>query len=169
MIKTVLVLTALAAPAAVAQEWSADVNLAAKHVNATESFNEINPGLGVSVSWGEQWRASLSGGVYLNSYSDWSGYALVGLDTRLVDMPAFDLYGGVWAGFAQYGNLVGYADRNGIPRIGDYIMVAGVSASVKFEAVEVVVRYLPAGDKMDGVAGLSLRFLIGQHTSWPAF
>lgn len=158
---TLAIVAAYTTTPATAQEWSVDINLAAKHVNATQEFNELNPGLGVNVSWGKQWRASLSGGVYLNSYSSWSGYALAGLDARLVDMPALDIYAGVWAGFAQYGNLVGYADRNGIPRIGDYIMMAGGSASAKFEAVEVVVRYLPAGDKMDGVAGLSLRFPIG--------
>lgn len=47
--------------------WSVDINLTSLHFGYDRSYNQFNPGIGVSYRWSE--NLSLVAGFYKNSYS----------------------------------------------------------------------------------------------------
>ena len=160
--KHVITALALMASPVVAQDFHGAINLGSKHINATREFNEFNIGAELGVRWGEQWRAGVSGGVFLNSYEHWATYVAADLDYRIYDGEHLDVYAGAFVSFADYPNLSGYADKYGVPRVGAHIMIAGLEATIASErGPEWLVRYVPFGKAMDGVISLSLRFPIG--------
>ncbi|MCF6238540.1 MAG: hypothetical protein L3J79_06975, partial [Candidatus Marinimicrobia bacterium] len=65
-------------------------------------------------------------------------------------------WAGGWLCFAEYQNLAGYADKFGIPRLGNFVLVGGASATVEFERFSIVGLYTPVGNKMDGVLALKI-------------
>ena len=159
--KHLITALALMATPAAAEPYLA-LNLGSHHINATRAFNEANIGVGAGIRWGDGIRAGLSGGVFLNSYSHWSTYVAADLDFRVIDTDGLDVYAGAFVSLVDYPNLVGYADKRGIPRVGSHIMIAGLEASLVPErGPEWLVRYVPVGDKMSGVASFSLRFPFG--------
>jgi len=149
-------------PAKAEPQFYGTVNIASLHINATRDFNEFNPGLGLGVTWGsDTFRYGVEAGFFENSYSHQSTYITTNWRWRVADFENVGLWAGGFVGFADYPNLTGYADKFGIPRIGDHIMIGGFAFTAEFERVNWTLLYTPVGSKMDGVFGLKASFPFG--------
>ena len=134
------------------------INTFSHHFGATRDFNEFNAGIGLGYRWDvNEFRLGVSGGVFLNSYDHWATYVSAEADYRVIDTQGLDVYGGVFIALADYSNLVGYADKIGLPRVGSHIMLGGPSISfAPVQGPEVKLRCLIGGHKMDAVCTASL-------------
>lgn len=127
---TALAALTLATPAIADTQYHASVSLASYHINATRDFNESNFGLGLGVSWGgDIFRYGLEAGFFENSYHHQSTYVSSNWNWKVADFEHVNILIGGYGAFAGYPNLTGYADKYGIPRIGDHIMIGGFTFS----------------------------------------
>ncbi|MCF6304388.1 MAG: hypothetical protein L3J33_03340 [Rhodobacteraceae bacterium] len=152
-----IIVVTFAKPTKADPEFYTSISIASLHVNATRDFNEFNPGIGIGVTWGNDvLRYGLEVGTFRNSYYFQSTYATANWRWRVATLGDVNIWAGGWLGFAEYPNLIGYADKFGIPRIGDFVMVGGASATVEFDRFNIVGLYTPVGNKMDGVLALKI-------------
>lgn len=125
-----LVVTLLLGAMARAAEPFVAINVASHHFDAAQDFEEVNPGLGLGVrqEFGG-WRAEAEVGLYRNSYGDRTIYG-VATGERVFGRFAV----GVFAGLAEYPTQVMHARREGVPVIGDFLTVGGLSATAELNS-----------------------------------
>jgi len=135
-------LASLAAAPAGAEEagrWTpyAAVAIASLHASDQE-FEAFNPGLGLGADYafeGGGWEAGVEGGVYRNSFGKRSIYGLGHVTARVLRFgEATELRAGLFAGLAEYENLVDEAESVGLPTFGDVVPVGG--ALIQFRHAE---------------------------------
>lgn len=121
--------------------WSFDINLTSLHFGYDRSYNQFNPGVGVSYRWND--NVSFVAGFYKNSYSKLTVYA----GAAWLPWEAFDqrLKMGMLAMLAT-----GYEDEGGM----EVTPVAGVAASFNLTEKDALrAFYIPEGISR-GFAGL---------------
>lgn len=152
----ITVLTLLTSPVA-AQDYYGNIHLGSKHLGATRDFNEFNPGLGLGVRWGERFRYGLEAGAFYNSYSEWSTYAATFAQYRVIDGERWDTYLGGAMTFASYPNLVGYADKYGIPRVGNHIGIPSLTVEFDHGDYSIASNVVVGGAKFDALVTVSIK------------
>lgn len=138
-------------------------NIASYHLGASTEFNEVNPGIAIGVSRviGQKTSWELGGeiGFYNNSYNEITRYALANADFRLSRIsPSSEIRAGAFLGLFEYPTVINYANDRGIPTIGNFIMVPGIAAMVRFDSgYDFRVKVAPGGAKSDAI--FSLQFV----------
>ncbi|MBW4708870.1 hypothetical protein KX928_13855 [Roseobacter sp. YSTF-M11] len=139
-----MILAALLPTTALAGPDRLSILLGSEHVNATEDFQEFNPG--VFLTW-EQETFDYSVGAFYNSYEDVSVLASIGYDVEVA--PEFEV--GVFAGLALY---PGEGDRFS-HAIGDVVPLAGFQARYR----NFFTQLIPTNaDSVDAVITFGLTF-----------
>lgn len=139
-------------------------NVACYHVNAQREFNEINPGLGIRVATtmgaAQNWEIGAEVGFYKNSYSENTRYGLVSVDYPIAQLSdTAELRVGAFVGLFEYPSAKPFAERMGMPTIGDFITVPGVTASVRFDSGhDVILKVVPASSKADAIISLQVGY-----------
>ena len=151
-----LLLALLAAPAA-AQDYGVLV-IGSEHVG-DETLNDFNPGLGFGRRTGGPMglEANVEGGVFLNSYDEIAPYALYGLSGAVAQVGASEIRLGGFAGLFRYEELSVIFERDyGIPNVGGFIPLVGLTGSVRTGKTDVRISALPPGAGVDAVLNLSI-------------
>ena len=164
MNRTILAAALCASLAGQAQsaEVYVPLGLGSYHANATREFNEFNPSIGIGIqSEGDRVRYGAEVGIAYNSYEHWGSYGAVFANVRLAEFDNVSFWGGAFVGLAEYPNLINYAEKKGIPTVGDHIMVAGLTGIAEFERFSFVVNVIPFGEAMSGVAIFKIQIRIG--------
>ena len=141
-----------------AQDFYGNIHLGSKHFGATREFNEFNPGVGLGIRWGDTFRYGLEAGVFYNSYSEWSTYGAAFAQYRVVDGDHWDTYLGGTVTLAGYPNLVGYADKYGIPRVGTHILVPSLSVEFDHGDYAIASHIIVGGAKFDTLVTVSIKY-----------
>jgi len=155
----VAVLAAACAAPAHAEEaggWTPYVAVAVTSLHVSDQeFEAFNPGLGLGADYAFQgggWEAGVEGGVYRNSFGKRSIYGLGHITAEVLRFgEATELRAGLFAGLAEYENLVDEAEAAGLPTIGDVIPIGGALIQLRHaERWELRARAAPLPG--DGVA-----------------
>lgn len=136
-------------------------NLGSYHHNASRNFEETNPGIGFGLSWDTGWQnteAAIEAGFYRNSLGGQSQYVTASLDAPVADItPRTELRLGVFAGTAHYPGHQSEFKSAGVPSMGDWILVGGGQATVRFDdRTDLRVRVMPAGRVADSLVTLQM-------------
>ncbi|MEO1000302.1 MAG: hypothetical protein AAFW69_06830 [Pseudomonadota bacterium] len=138
----------------------ASISFASLHVNATQDFQDFNPGfaLGFTRRVGAEWfELGAEGGVFRNSFGGRSTYAIAFGDARVLNRRRVSAHAGIFAGFAEYSEI-----RNtpaGVPRVGDYIFVAGPQVSLRWrDRYELRSRAVFGLEKTDAVVSFQFTY-----------
>ena len=115
------------------------VSLASVH-HVGGDYNETNPGLGIEVPTGQ--CSYVTAGGYYNSYKDTTYYIGGGLDLSLNDHVDVGVMGAVTYGYHKQYDF----------KPGNFIPVAGLTASIGFDSFNLKVLHIPAA-----VTGIQLR------------
>lgn len=136
-------------------------SLGSYHLNASQDFNEFNPGIGLGVTIPDDTfggELGLEFGHYENSLSSSSYYATGSYDWQVMD------FGGNTTlrlgGFAGASHYPGDSDKfkgRGVPTIGNWVIVAGAQGTVRIDdTYDVRLRVMPAGNVADALFTLQL-------------
>ena len=145
-----------------AQELHVSFPVAVVHTGAEADFTEgvlENPGIGFGVEWespNESWVYGMEAGWFIDSYSEGSTYVEGYVMLAVIDASWVTLYAGAGASFAEYPNLVGFAQDRGLPVIGNHILIPGLRFKADFGRTALVTRLVFGGDKFDMLATVSL-------------
>jgi len=137
-------------------------NLASYHVNAKAEYNERNPGVafGFSNNIGSSERLRYGGevGFYLNSFSELSRYGLVNADYEIASIGENTrLRLGAFIGLFEYPSVIEFAQKNGFPTMGNYIVVPGLMGTIQFNSrYDIRIRVAPAAKHADLIVGLQI-------------
>lgn len=153
--KTILVIAMIAinfcGPSLYAEtQWRLGANIGSYHVDATEDFNEVNPGAFISVSFNveKRFQSGFQVGGYLNSYRERTLYGIGFVNYRIKQYDDAELLLGGFAGLFEYPNLVAQAKRSGIPTVRNAIFAAGPSLTYrKGNGVDFTLGYIPFNGK----------------------
>ena len=115
------------------------VSLASVH-HVGGDYNETNPGLGIEVPTGQ--CSYVTAGAYYNSYKDTTYYIGGGLDLSLNDYVDVGVMGAVTHGYHKKHDF----------KYGNFIPIAGLTASIGFDSFNLKVLHIPAA-----VTGIQLR------------
>ncbi|MEM9637482.1 MAG: hypothetical protein AAGA94_07525 [Pseudomonadota bacterium] len=141
-----LILAAALPTTALAGPDRVSILLGSEHFNASEDFQEFNPG--VFLTW-EQETLDYSIGLFQNSYSDASVLVSVGYDVEIA--PEFEV--GIFGALALY---PGEGDRFS-HAIGDIVPLLGLQTRYR----NFFAQLIPAdGDSADGVLAFGLTFAL---------
>jgi len=137
------------------------VNLASYHLNASQNFNEINPGIGIGVTLPDQMMGGELGleiGQYRNSLDSGSYYATGSYDWQVADFGGdVALRMGAFAGASHYPGDAAKFKNRGVPTIGNWVIVGGAQATVRIDdTYDVRLRVLPAGKVADALFTLQM-------------
>lgn len=131
-------------------------NLASYHLNADQDFNEINPGLGIGLTFADGPLGGELGvevGQYRNSLNSNSYYVTGSLDwevAQVSDTVAVRLGG--FGGMSHYPGDANKFKNRGVPTVGNWVLVAGAQATVRVNDIyDVRLRVLPAGKVADAL------------------
>ena len=138
------------------------LNIASHHLNASDTFEESNPGIGVGFTVPVDEQGSEFGlevGQYRNSIRSNSVYVMGSLDTPVASLSsAADLRLGVFGGVARYPGAT-KKFKSGVPTMGDWVLAAGGQATVRIrEDYDVRMRVLPAGNVADALFTLQVAY-----------
>ena len=132
-------------------------NIASHHLNSSyNEFEEINPGISVGVDWTpSNWRYGGEAGLYRNSYGNRTIYTL----SQTEYLISSKIGVGVFAGLAEYSELVNYHKSRGLPVVRDFVLIAGAMATYEpVSGYAIRVRVSPGGEAADAVFGLQFLF-----------
>ncbi len=138
-------------------------NLASYHHNATEDFNEVNPGIGIGVTFEDKrfgGELGFEAGQYKNSLNSNSYYLTTSYDWEVADLGNdVKVRLGGFTGASHYpGDANKFKDR-GVPTLGNWVLVAGAQATVRVnDTYDVRLRVLPAGDVADALFTMQVGF-----------
>jgi len=146
-------------------QWRLGFNLASLHVASTAEFNEFNPGMNISVTFGDQ-RAFQYGfqvGGYLNSYNNRTFYGLAFANWRILRMDNVELRAGGFVGMFEYPNLIEEVQAAGWVSAGDMVLAFGPTLTMRMNnGTDIIVGYLPAyGKDMQGIFTLQASIALG--------
>lgn len=136
-------------------------NLASYHLNSSREFNEINPGLGLGMTFqlgrGHA-ELDIEGGYYRNSLNRGTYYVMSAIDTQVAqisDNVQFRM--GLFGGLAHYpGDASKFKDR-GVPTFGNWVMAAGAQATLRLnDSYDLRLRVMPAGKVADALFTLQI-------------
>jgi len=140
------------------------LNVASHHVNSSLDFNEQNFGLSYSIGHRpieqSSWENSLEFGFYKNSFSEISSYALVKGDFAIgKSIFGSEMRLGAFAGFFEYPSATDYARSHGIPTIGEFVLVPGLSATLRSElGVDLRLNVAPGAKQADAIVSVQIGF-----------
>lgn len=162
----VCVLAGLAGKPASAVDWTngrphLTFNLASYHLNASRDFNEINPGIGIGVTFPDDILGGELGfevGQYRNSLDSNSYYATGSYDWQIAEFSQdVTLRMGGFAGASHYPGDAEKFKNRGVPTIGNWVLVGGAQATVRIQdTYDIRLRVLPAGDVADALFTLQM-------------
>lgn len=139
-------------------EWRffASASIASHHVGAEQDFEEFNPGITFGAArarWGGAWETGAEIGVFRNSYGDTSPYGGVYVDRRVLDLSEdVNLRLGLFAGYADYPQLVDEAEDNGALVVGDFVPIISGQASLRVaDALEFRTRFGPGLEDAEAI------------------
>lgn len=140
----------------------ATVTHVSEHVNATRSFNENNPGIGIGSEApfiGEKWAVGVEAGVYKNSNSETSPYAVTYFERDMIPSKPRALRMGFFTGYARY-PAEARRFRDTYPVIGDFIPVVGLQATFPtFGSHEFRLRATPGLNQSSSIISLQSNFV----------
>ena len=146
-----VVLFSLVSGGAVAQtQWRLGANLGSLHIAPEREFNEFNPGLFVSATFGSGRDFEYGGqvGAYKNSYSERTIYASTYANWRVSSLGNANLRLGGFVGFFEYRNLAEDARDLGWPTLGNYVLALGPSLKLVLNnGTDFTVGFLPVRTK----------------------
>lgn len=131
-------------------QWRIGANLASYHIDPDMEFNEINPGIFVSVAFGDSDAAQygIQVGSYLNSFNEKTSYALGFINAPVLELNHSQIRVGAFAGFFEYPNVVEKAAQIGWPTIGDYVLAIGPSLTWRMNnGIDFTLGFLPLFSK----------------------
>lgn len=139
LLTAAICLAACAAQPALAEQrggWTPFVVLTiGSHHISDEDFEEFNPGVGLGADFafdGGGWEAGAEAGVFRNSFAARSIYALGHVTAELARLTSkTELRAGLFAGLAEYANLVDEAEEAGLPTFGDVIPLGGALVQLR--------------------------------------
>ncbi len=138
------------------------ISHASEHVDATKNFNENNLGIGVGSEAnlrGTKWSFGVEGGIFDNSNSNLSPYAVTYFERDMLARKPRALRVGFFTGYARYPDEAASSDSI-LPSVGDYIPVAGLQAT--FPTVwrhEFRVRVSPGLSRSKAIIALQSNFV----------
>jgi len=132
------------------------VNLASYHHNASRTFNERNPGLGLGATFALpsiNAETTFEAGAYYNSIETTSYYVTGSTDFQVAEMgSAAALRLGAFTGFAHYPEEALKFAGSGVPSIGNWVIVGGAQATLRVNnRHDLRVRVIPAGSVADAI------------------
>lgn len=136
-------------------------NLGSYHLNASQDFNEVNPGLGVGVSMPSgigNFSLDVELGQYRNSIKSDSYYVMSSLDHQIyAPSDRLSVRLGAFGGFAHYpGNKIKFKNSD-VPTIGNWVLAAGLQTVLRVDnKYDVRLRVMPAGKVADALFTLQL-------------
>ena len=146
---------------AAALDWSQarphlTFNMASYHLNASQNFNEVNPGIGLGVTVPDDvlgGEFGLEVGQYRNSLNRGSYYATGSYDWQVADFGNnVALRLGGFAGASHYPGDAAKFKNRGVPTIGNWVIVGGAQATVRIDdTYDMRLRILPAGKVADAL------------------
>ncbi|MBI1218848.1 MAG: hypothetical protein GC186_09900 [Rhodobacteraceae bacterium] len=138
------------------------VILGSDHIGSAH-LNNVNPGL----TYGRIWPTArpgvnyfVEGGVFYNSYREISPLLVAGVAVDVGSIGPVRFRVGVEAGTAYYKTLAGELKRDyGIPNLGGFIPIVGLSLSAQVRQTEFRLTTVPAGRNVKAIINLS----VAQH------
>jgi hypothetical protein len=133
--------------------------LGSEHVG-NDHLNNINPGITLGYRWktsrpGVEWH--IEGGVFYNSYEEISPILIGGVSTSVAEIAGGDLRIGLSAGTAYYAELAPTLKQNhGIPNIGGYIPIVGITAAWRKDEWDYRLTTVPAGVDTKAILNFSI-------------
>ncbi len=132
------------------------VNIGSYHLNASQDFNEVNPGLGVGLTFGianPNIELDIEIGQYRNSLSDNSVYIMGAWDTQIAKLsPNLTWRAGSFIGVSHYPGDSSRLKGNGVPTFGNWVMGGGLQTSLRLnDDTDLRMRIMPAGKIADAL------------------
>ena len=136
-------------------------NIGSYHLNASREFDEVNPGLGLGMSFalndrGTEFDAEV--GYYRNSLGGGSYYVMGAFDTTVAEIsPRTSIRMGVFGGLAHYPGDASKFKNRGVPTFGNWVMAAGAQATLRIDdRYDLRMRVMPAGKVADALFTLQV-------------
>ncbi len=158
--------TLLTTNVAAEPQWRLGFNLASLHVASTAEFNELNPGINISVTFRDE-RAFQYGfqvGGYLNSYNNRTLYGLTFANWRLLSIDNVEFRVGGFVGMFEYPNLIEEVEAAGWVSAGDMVLAFGPTLTMRMSTgTDLTVGFLPAyGKDTKGIFTLQASIALGR-------
>lgn len=132
----------------------ATITHTAKHINATRSFNEVNPGIGLGLETslgGTGWSLGAEAGLFRNSNQGRTAYGAIYADRRMSERVRL----GAFYGLAQYPDEAARNRSRGQIAFGDFIPILGLQATLRtFDSHAFRVRITPGLSRADAIVTL---------------
>lgn len=131
-----------------------------QHVG-NDNLNNKTPGItfGKRVPRGNGRETFLEAGVFYNSYKEISPVFITGMTWHIATIGHAEIRGGGGIGTAYYGELSeSLKADHGIPNIGGFIPIAALTASVRFDEVELRLTTVPPDSDTDFILNFGLTF-----------
>lgn len=137
------------------------LNVGSYHVNASQDFNEFNPGIGAGLTFGirnPNIEIDVEVGQYRNSLSDNSVYVMAAWDAQIARLSSNVTWrAGTFFGFSHYPGDSSRLKGRGVPTIGNWVMGAGLQSSLRLnDTTDLRVRVMPAGNVADALFTMQL-------------
>lgn len=137
------------------------LNVGSYHLNASQEFNEVNPGLGVGLTFGianPNIEVDVEIGQYRNSLSDNSVYIMGSWDTQIAQLSSnLTWRAGSFIGLSHYPGDSSRLKGNGVPTFGNWVMGGGLQTSLRLnDETDLRLRVMPAGKIADALFTLQV-------------
>lgn len=135
----------------------------AKHINATKSFNENNPGIGIGSEAPivmSRWSVGVEAGRFRNSNDDMSSYAAGYAEYALNRKDPRAIRAGAFYGLAEYPAEAAKNRANNKFAVGDFIPIIGLQTTVRtIGPHEFRMRLTPGLSRADAIVTLQSNFV----------